>query len=254
MNTTPFRFDSAGSTDTGRVRTLNEDRVLVLPRSGLWVVADGMGGHDAGEVASTAIVESLATIGAPTSALDQQARFYDRLMRANDVILQHAAALNKGIIGSTLVSLMTWGREYRCVWSGDSRAYVIRRDTIMQISKDHTEAQALIDQGLLTQEEARSYPRRNIITRAIGAAPTPQVEVVEGIVEVGDTFLLCSDGLTGHLSDEEILEGVTGRKAESACQALIETTLERGATDNVSVVIVQARSSDATVPLEPHYA
>src|SRR6186713_2254314 len=112
MNNNPFRFETAASTDTGKVRELNEDRYLAQPRSGLWVVADGMGGHDAGEIASTAIVDSLNTIGAPSSAQDQQARFFDRLLRANDTILNHAAMLNKGIIGSTLVALLVWGREY----------------------------------------------------------------------------------------------------------------------------------------------
>ena len=251
MKQTPFHYESWAVSHEGRVRDLNEDRYLMDPHLGLWVVADGMGGYDAGEVASTGIVEQLKTIGVSTSASDQHARFVDRLTQANNELQDYSQRNGGSILGSTVVALLIYEGEYRCLWVGDSRIYLVRKGKLAQISRDHSEVQELVEQGILSREEARTWKGRNVITRAVGVYPEIDIEAAYGEVEVGDTFLLCSDGLTAHASDDDILEAVTGRGAKAACEKLLELVLERGATDNVTVVITQVRSTAGTVQMDP---
>jgi len=249
MKQSPFRTESWAVSHEGRVREHNEDRFLMDPRLGLWAVADGMGGYEAGEVASTGIVEQLKTIGISTSASDQHARFVDRLTQANHEI-QDYAQRQGSMLGSTVAALLIYEGEYRCVWVGDSRIYLVRGGKLTQLSRDHSEVQELVEQGILSREEARTWRGRNVITRAVGVYPDMEPEVAYGEIEIGDTFLLCSDGLTAHASDEDILEAVTGRGAKAACETLLDLVLERGATDNVTIVITQVRSAEGTVQLD----
>lgn len=249
MNQQAFTFESWAVTHQGCVRELNEDRFLMEPGIGLWLVADGMGGHDAGEVASSGIVEQMATIGVSSSASDQHARFVDRLTRANKVLQAYSTERHGATVGSTIAALLAFDGQYTCMWMGDSRVYQVRRGKLRQISRDHSEVQELVEQGVLTKEEARNWPRRNVITRAVGVQPELDIDVVYGAMEDNDTYLLCSDGLTAHATDDDILEAVNGRRAREACEILLELTLSRGGTDNVTVVIVQCRNPDATIPV-----
>lgn len=249
MNGQTFLFDSGSASHQGRVRTLNEDRVLVEPAAGLWLVADGMGGHNAGEVASGEIVAQLGTMGVPSSASDQHARFVDRLNRANQALQDYSLRNRGATVGSTVAALLIHGAQYRCLWVGDSRVYRARRGGLEQLSRDHSEVQELLDKGILTADEARDFAGRNVITRAVGVQPHLEIDLTYGSVETGDCYVLCSDGLTAHCSEGDILDAVTGRLAQPACDLMIETTLDRGATDNVSVVVVNCRSAEVTVPL-----
>jgi serine/threonine protein phosphatase PrpC len=237
-----FDVESCGQSHVGLIRELNEDRYLVKSESGLFVVADGMGGHDAGEVASTSIVEHLKSIGIPSSAPDLRARFEDRVVTANREI-REISSRNGGTIGSTLAALLAFERQYACIWAGDSRIYMLRNGKLSQLSRDHTEMQDLLDRGLLTIEQAAAYPRRNVITRAIGAVDDPSLDIAHGQIQPDDTFLICSDGLTAHVSDDEIGPALAGKSAEQGCGSLIELALSRGGTDNVTVVIVQFREA-----------
>lgn len=249
MSGRSFMFESGAVTHQGRVRTLNEDRILVEPAAGLWLVADGMGGHNAGDMASAEIVAQLSTIGVSSSASDQHARFVDRLARANRK-LQDFSRRNNGLtVGSTVAALLAFEGQYRCLWMGDSRVYLIRKGTLRQLSRDHSEVQELLDQGALTPEEARSFAGRNVITRAVGVDPELALDFAYGEMEFGDSYLLCSDGLTAHCSDEDILGAVNGRVAQQVCDLLLQMTLERGGTDNVSVIVVQCRNADLTIPV-----
>jgi len=250
MNQQAFKFESWAVTHQGCVRELNEDRYLMEPSIGLWLVADGMGGHDAGEIASSGIVEQMATIGVSSSASDQHARFVDRLTRANRQLQLYSEKRNGATVGSTIAALLAYEGQYTCLWMGDSRVYLIRRGKLRQVSRDHSEVQELVEQGVLSPEEARNWPRRNVITRAVGVSPELDIEVVYGAMEDNDTYLLCSDGLTAHCTDADILEAVNGRRAKEACEILLELTLARGGTDNVTVVIVQCRNPDATIPVD----
>lgn len=234
-----FTFETGQATDVGCQRQVNEDNFLSRPDYGLWVFADGMGGHAAGDFASFTIVQELNSVGVPASADDLRARFMERLTRANDTILQHAAQIDRGTVGATVVSLLVHGEDYACIWSGDSRAYLLRGGHLVQQSRDHTEVRALLDAGTITAEEAAHWPRKNVITRAIGVSSQPECDFVAGQLEVGDVFILCSDGLTEHLSDDDIARHATGHAAQEACDAMVRETLARGARDNVTVILMR---------------
>lgn len=234
-----FTFETGQATDVGCLRQVNEDNFLSRPDYGLWAVADGMGGHAAGDFASLTIVKELNSVGVPASNDDLQARFLERLSRANDLILDHAAELNSGTIGATVVSLLVHDQEFACIWSGDSRLYLLRGGQLVQQSRDHTEVRALLDAGSISEEEALHWPRKNVITRAIGVTPQIQCDIVTGTMELGDVFILCSDGLTEHMTDTEIGDVLRHHPPQVACDALIAETLNRGARDNVTVVAMR---------------
>ena len=140
--------------------------------------------------------------------------------------------------------LLVYEEFFACIWAGDSRIYRIRQSSIEQISVDHTEVQELLAEGKLTAEEARSWPRRNVITRAIGTDDDLELEMTNGTLDDGDIFVICSDGLTTHVEDREILALAKNYPPQRACDFLIKMTLDRGATDNVTVVIVRFANAD----------
>lgn len=252
MNGRFFRFDTWAVSDKGCIRELNEDQYLVEPSLGLWVVADGMGGHDAGEIASSAIVEHLGTIGIASSAPDLRARFEDRLSRANREIQGISQSRNGAVIGSTVAALVAYDQQFACIWSGDSRVYRVRRGQIAQLSRDHTEVQELLDHGVITQQEALTWARRNVITRAVGVSPEIMIDIEQGQIEAGDVFMLCSDGLTAHVSASEMRDVLVAHAPRDACEKLLEMTLSRGGTDNVTIIVVHCRKSSGTLfPEEP---
>ncbi|MET3900962.1 serine/threonine protein phosphatase PrpC [Devosia sp. UYZn731] len=248
-----FLFDSWAATHPGKVRDVNEDNFLAEPSAGLWVVADGMGGYEAGEVASGAIISHLSTLGRSTSPEDQRARFIDRLDRANREVFDYSTAKGS-TVGSTVVALMAYGDSYQAAWVGDSRIYQIRDGRIRQLSRDHSQVQELIEAGVLSPSDARSWQHRNVITRAVGIGLDLHVDFVDGVFQHSDVFVVCSDGLTTHLEDEEI-EGIAhGRRPREACEQLVDLVLERGASDNVTVVVVSVWQADLTVPLSERTA
>lgn len=242
MHDLSFPFDSYGVSHKGRVRALNEDNYLVEPESGLWLVADGMGGHHAGEVASASIVEHLAHMGIASSAPDLRARFEDRLARAHSEIRRLSAARGE-TIGSTVAALLAIDGRFACVWSGDSRVYLVRHDVISQVSRDHTEVQDLVDRGVISETEARAWPRRNVITRAVGVSEEMAFDIEQGDILPGDIFVLGTDGLTAHVSDDEIRQAVVEAAPHEACERLLGIVLSRGATDNVTIVVVRMRNT-----------
>jgi len=237
MHEVALPFESYGVSHKGCVRQLNEDNYLMEPRTGLWVVADGMGGHDAGEIASAAIVKHLATVGIASSAPDLRARFEDRLHKAHSEI--RAVARARGAtIGSTVAALLAMDGKFACLWSGDSRVYLVRDGAIQQVSRDHTEVQELVDSGMLSAAEARHWPRRNVITRAIGVGEDIWLDFQQGDIVKGDVFVLGSDGLTAHVGDDEI-EAAAAASPQAACESLLEKVLARGGTDNVTIIVVR---------------
>ena len=234
-------FDSAAATHVGKVRSCNEDSHLVQPESGIWAVADGMGGEEAGDVASSTVIAALQSIEPPHSAADLLAACEDRMIRANSQLKAIASERGAAVVGTTVVVLLTYGSHYACVWSGDSRIYRVRGGQIAQLSRDHTAVQELIDNGQLTPDEARAWPERHVITRAIGVNDQPELDLEYGVMRPGDVFILCSDGLLAHVSDDEILYHVNTYTSRQACDELIALTLRRGAVDNVTVIVVRYR-------------
>ena len=235
-----MRFESVSRTDVGLKRKINEDSLLAAPDRALWAVADGMGGHDAGEVASAMVVEALqrlpqsedldATVSAAIEALEGVNQELIRLARTQS---------SDRTIGTTIVGLAIADGAYRCFWAGDSRAYLLRNGDIARISRDHSLVQDLIDAGMLTPDEAERHENANVITRAVGVAKDIRVDVVSGDVLPGDQFVLASDGLTRVVSDGELAAELMRNDPDRAADVLIETVLRRGAPDNVSLVIVR---------------
>ena len=133
---------------------------------------------------------------------------------------------------------------FALLWAGDSRAYRARKGSIMQLTRDHSQVEELVERGVILREEAESHPASNVITRAVGATDQLYVDVDIDKVEPGDTFLLCSDGLYKHLSEDEISELLRKEEIAEICQSLIDLTLERGATDNVTLVVIRAESAN----------
>ncbi|MFN4101539.1 MAG: PP2C family protein-serine/threonine phosphatase [Pararhodobacter sp.] len=239
MTAQSYRFETGSVSHVGRVREHNEDRLLAAPDIGLWLVADGMGGHFGGDVAAEAIVEQAATVSRTATAPDLMARFVDRMARANDAIREHSARNQDAMIGATIAGLLVHGNGFAAVWCGDSRVYLMRDGALVQLTRDHTEVQELLDAGAITEDQARSWPRRNVITRAVGVGDEVALESVDGQLQDRDCFVLCSDGLTGHLEDPEIAAMIRGLPAQRASDALVAETLARGAQDNVTVVVVR---------------
>jgi protein phosphatase len=233
----PFTFTSGAASHVGRVRTTNEDRFLTRPDLGLWAVADGMGGHEAGEVASATVAAELDSVGRAVSASDLLARLEDRIIRAN-AALRALSAERGAMIGTTLAALIVYGPHYACVWCGDSRIYQLRDARLRQLTRDHSEVQDLVDGGLMTAEQARASPRRNVLTRAIGVSPQPELDLVQDTLQAGDRFLLCSDGLYDPVGEADLTRLLAAHEPQEACDRLIGLALDRGATDNVTAVVL----------------
>ena len=233
-------FDFVERTHVGLKRKLNEDSVVSLADRGLWAVADGMGGHEAGEVASAKVVEALGRVPANGSLDGFVEQAVDALKAVNDELIELG---NEGIehktIGSTVVALAIGSGQFRCFWAGDSRGYRIRDGQITQITRDHSLVNDLIAAGMLNEADAESHPNANVITRAVGAAETLRVDVVEGEARSGDTFLIASDGLTRVVTPVELLSKLHSKPLPDAADQLIEMVLSRGAPDNVTMVAVR---------------
>ncbi len=239
MLNSSYRFETGSATHSGCVRDHNEDRFLAAPEHGVWLVADGMGGHFGGDVAAQIMVEQAASVRRAATAPDLHARFHDRVARANEAIRSHSERNEGATIGTTLAALLIHDRSFVASWCGDSRIYLLREGTLHQVSRDHTEVQELLDTGAITAEQAENWPRRNVITRAVGVHEEAHIEDRFGDLQDRDIFLLCSDGLTGHVNDDEIATHLRGQSAQRACDALLNLTLDRGATDNVTLVVVR---------------
>lgn len=235
-------FETGCISHTGKVRQANEDNFLLRPEYGLWAVADGMGGHENGALASATVVAALEAVGTADSAPALLAMLEDGVLKANET-LREEISRRGATMGATLVVLLVHARHFACLWSGDSRVYLVRGGRITQVSRDHTEVQEMVDRGMLTPEEAKRSPRRHVITHAIGVHETPELDLENGEIADGDAFLLCSDGLTEHVTDAEMLQAVEAGGAQDACDALLALTLQRGARDNVTIVVVRYRQA-----------
>jgi serine/threonine protein phosphatase PrpC len=237
-------FGVAHRTDAGQVRGLNEDRLLSRPEAGLWAVADGMGGHAAGEVASGLIVEALADLGDYGSGYAYLNAVQEALRQVNGDLVARAAADSStgGVIGSTVVALLIFQDHFACVWAGDSRAYQLRGGQLQRLTRDHSVVQQLVDAGALTPQQARLDRRANVVTRALGAHDGLDLDLAHGEVRPGDRFLLCSDGLTGVVEDEEIAALLAAPSLQSAADALLAKAHDRGSPDNVTLVLIEAKA------------
>ncbi|MGG5823965.1 PP2C family protein-serine/threonine phosphatase [Falsiroseomonas sp. HW251] len=234
------RCRSAAKSDPGTRRKHNEDSYVDRPEAGLWAVADGAGGHQAGEVASGMIRDALNAIpdGLPAGRMLGEVR--QRIALVHETLLE-AGAARDGMIASTIVVLILRGDHFACLWAGDSRCYRLRGQVLEQVSRDHSLVQELVDAGLVRPEDAESHPRANVITRAVGAGEDGlEMDKLSDRVQRGDRFLLCSDGLSKTVPDVEIAALLAVPDAALAPDLLVAAALARQASDNVTAVVVEA--------------
>jgi len=244
MTSRQFTVVSSEGTHVGRVRTKNEDACLSRPEVGLWVVADGMGGHPEGALASSHIVETLCRTPRPHDIDDLSAAVEQRLHEGNSWLVEEAARRGADtIIGSTVVALLACGSSFACLWSGDSRLYRLQHGELVQLTRDHTPVQELIDAGALREEAAEDHPLANVVTGAVGTSPELMLDKVSGQITPNDLFLLCSDGLSKMVPRGEITTILRESPLHSVADALITAALARGGRDNVTVVVVSFKKT-----------
>ncbi|MFK3682793.1 PP2C family protein-serine/threonine phosphatase [Pseudomonas sp. NPDC088890] len=237
---TAMHYTAASYSHVGMVRKINEDACLELTWAGLWAVADGMGGHAAGEYVSSLAVDSLRSL----PMLDCLGEFADEvrdgLSWVNGTVREETLRRGVAMMGSTVVVLAARGDQAIGLWAGDSRLYRLRDGSIERLSHDHSYVQELQDSGLLNEAEARVHPRGNIVTRAIGVEDHLELQAVTLQVQPGDTYLLCSDGLNKTAEDHEIAEVLGHADPYQVVRSLVHLGLTRGAPDNITAVVVKA--------------
>ena len=253
------KIEIAQLTDTGRVREHNEDAIGSNPDIGLMVLADGMGGYNAGEVASGIAVqivtdlaseaatrEELTNVDAHSGLMRQSIILRDAVYRSNKIIYQTAQSQThcEGM-GTTIVACMFYDNKVSVAHVGDSRAYRLRNSVLEQITLDHSLLQELVDRGFYSHEEAQRSTNRNYVTRALGVEPTVEVEVQEYDVSPGDIYLLCSDGLPDMVEDDDIHLTIStfNDSLEVVGQQLIDLANDHGGRDNVSVMLAQVKEA-----------
>lgn len=244
-----FKWTSASRSDVGPVRERNEDAVLDQPERGLWAVADGMGGHAVGDYASQVVVAALDTLPPPRSLDGHVAAARQSLQDANRQIQAEAARRQVQRIGSTVAVLLACDQDCACLWAGDSRIYLYRDGRLRQLTRDHSVAEELRAQRAATGDAVPQVVR-NAITRAVGAAPALEVDEERLAVHDGDVFLLCSDGLSNPLGDDDLAAALGHGSSRDAVEALVNLALARGGRDNVSAVVASAEdlyNSDKTL-------
>lgn len=256
---------SAGLSDVGRRRASNEDSFFVDDRLGLYAVADGMGGHAAGEVASREAIDTVRGMVRQGESLlraveagDHSPEALWRVGRLLESAVQAATYMVFGIaqndpeqagMGTTLSALLLCGPFGVVAQVGDSRVYLVRAEQVAQLTEDHTLIAWQLKQGIISQSEAALSPHKNVITRAIGSRDYVQVDCQLFQVEPGDVFVLCSDGLHGYVQDDEIAE-VIALGPEAAVTEFVNTANLRGGRDNITTIVVKVDSSDGSRPAE----
>lgn len=231
---------SSSCSDVGAVRKINEDSMLDRPDRGLWAVADGMGGHSAGDRASQLVVARIDALEVPDDMVAAINLVDDALVRSNTELRELAEAEHKRTIGCTAAVMVARGRHLACLWAGDSRVYRHRPgDGFSQLTQDHAMVEHMVTQGVLSREEAENHPQANLITRAVGAADVLFVDVELFELQPGDVLMMCSDGLYKEAEFDEIGAILADATVDDPARALVDLALNRRARDNTTVVVVR---------------
>lgn len=237
---TPYRYNV--QTHVGLRRKVNEDAVLALPDHNIWVVSDGMGGHEAGDLASRLVTDAVAMIPV---GLDPTARMHalrDAIQSAHRAIIAEAEARGRGVIGATVVALMMANRHFVGLWAGDSRIYRLREGQIEMLTMDHSAVAEMVESGQLSWDEADQHPQSNTITRAVGVGDEDlQLDKIRGEVQPGDRFLICSDGLTKYATFSILRRILSQAPIETVTDQLMQVALTGGGADNISVIVVDVQ-------------
>lgn len=254
-----YHFEIGNGTDVGRVRSANEDNfVCHIPakrrqkaaKGCLLVVCDGMGGALGGQIASRMAVEVISEVYYMHSSKDPSAALQAAIIEANRHIFDRSRNEQelRGM-GTTAVAVALFGDKMHLAHVGDSRCYLVREGTIRQLTEDHTLVQKMVNDGLITDEEARKHPESHILSRSVGVGPEVEVDVLQPPQELhsGDKLVLCSDGLSGLVEDQEILAAATAAAPQEAIQQLIALANERGGTDNITVQVVSVEAGKSNI-------
>ena len=233
----PLSWHSVSASQTGYVRTVNEDAHLDARENSLWVVADGMGGHSFGDKASRTVIDQLAGFTVSGHAAQNLEDIKARLIKANEICRDEASGK---IMGTTVAALYVHSSEGYFIWAGDSRIYRYRGDGLVQLTEDHSYVQELVSLGELRRDEMEQHPSSNIITRAVGVHHELEVEVNQATVQPGDRYLICTDGLFKDVTQDEIAGAMGLVSASETLESLVELALDRGGRDNITAIVVHA--------------
>ena len=239
MTSMSWTWQSTAETHRGKRRKNNEDTVLSRPEAGLWAVADGMGGHHAGDVASLAIATGLAELTLDGPLADDVDLVEDRLREVNEGLRLHAhVECQGGTVGSTVVAMLSRGDVGAVLWAGDSRLYRLRGFDLEQITRDHNPISDLLDVGGVSEADALAADT-NIITRAVGSQSELFLDVAVFDVEAQDTYLLCTDGLYRELDTGELVEALRDEVLEASARDLLQKCLAGAARDNIALIVAR---------------
>ncbi|NMF89825.1 PP2C family protein-serine/threonine phosphatase [Aromatoleum petrolei] len=238
-------WTSAARCHVGLVRDVNEDAFLDRPERALWAVADGMGGHDAGDLASGMVVAALDALPPETGLTNLVTAARDRLQDVNRRLRAEALMRSVSIIGSTVVALIACERSCAYLWAGDSRIYLYRSGRLTLLSRDHSTLEELRARGFPVGNDAQQ-PGHNLITRAVGAVDVLELDQGAVVVGDGDMFLLCSDGLSNLVSAEEIGNTLASGDCRQACDTLVDLALKGGGRDNITAIVIRAEDPDSS--------
>jgi len=228
----------------GSVHKTNEDAFLHQPELALWAVADGMGGHEAGSHASRTVAECLRDLPPGGDESGREAAARARLRQANEALRAYAERHTGGrVVGTTAAVLLGDAEGVSCLWAGDSRIYRLRDGVLSQLTRDHSQVEDLIQRGLIDRAEVQSHPAANVITRAVGAAARLDVDLSRHDLSSEDVYLLCTDGLTKVVSEPEIGRLLQEPDCQTAVDALLALAEEKGASDDVTLIVVRPKAS-----------
>ncbi|MBL4805914.1 MAG: serine/threonine-protein phosphatase [Rhodobacteraceae bacterium] len=232
-------FHHCAQTDVGKVRKINEDSMVSVPELGAFLVADGMGGHSGGDFASQTLVARINQIDRNLPSSEVMKAMRAAILEAHYAILEEADRRGSGAIGTTAVGLVLAEPHFVCLWVGDSRLYHCRNGKMVQLSRDHSLVNDLLESGQITEAEVENHPHGNVITRAVGVGETLEIDKLRGTYEPGDRFLLCSDGLSGFVTDEVIGQFMATAPMDTICGELINLALEGGGRDNITAIVIE---------------
>jgi serine/threonine protein phosphatase PrpC len=236
---TPFQWKSASLSDVGIVRKINEDACISLQDIGVWVVADGMGGHERGDLASRTLVDTVSDIKPAERLGELINRLRNRLQHANRLLREEGMRLGGSLVGTTVAALILHGRHAVCIWAGDSRVYRYRHRVLRQLTHDHRWVEEYVARGVMTREMADQHPLAHQITRAVGADDELELSMEFRDLAGCDKFLLCSDGLYGEVSLPDLSRLLELEDLGQACHAMVGLAKENGADDNVTVIVIE---------------
>ena len=234
MTAGTIRFNAR--THVGKVRKHNEDSILAVPDQNIWVVSDGMGGHEGGDFASRVVVDAVAVLP-EMPATEKLGAIRRALHQAHETIMAESAR-RQAVMGATVVALVLADGHFGALWAGDSRLYRLRGDKIDLLTTDHSLVAAFVEAGEMDWDEAARHPQSNAITRAVGVGDALDLDKVRGDALPGDRFLLCSDGLNKYATIAELGAAMQGVALEQVTDKLVQLALDRGGADNVSVIVV----------------